>query len=89
MAIKEDLDDMVNGLPSPITPVSDAACDAASGDGLGSSPKMSLAFNSPSRKVSKALVNSENIRLTYSIRPRRLLAMPSLEMRTMKKISGL
>lgn len=52
MAVKEDLDDMVNGLPSPITPVS----GAASGDGSGSSPNRPLAFDSPSRKASQSHV---------------------------------
>lgn len=52
MAIKELPDDNVNGLPSPITPIS----GAASGDDLGSSLKMPLAFNSPSRKASQSLV---------------------------------
>lgn len=55
MAMTEDPDDMVNGLPSPITPVS----GAASGDGLGSSLKMPLAFSSPSRKASQFLVSAK------------------------------
>lgn len=51
VATEEDLGDVVNGLPSPITPVS----GAASGDGLRNSLKMTPAFSSPSRKASQSL----------------------------------
>lgn len=50
-AIEADLGDVLNGLPSPITPAS----GAASGDGLRNSLKMTPAFSSPSRKASQSL----------------------------------
>lgn len=51
MAMEDELDELINGLPSPITPVS----GTASGDGLGSSLMKPLAFSSPSRKASQSL----------------------------------